>query len=432
MTPLAPPEGAPHRPPRLPRPQPVPRLPEPGVPLPRRPASAADFWAGVRRRGTPLLAPDPHGSPEHRAVTFLWRGSPATRAVQVLPNKLTDPRAPEGNLMTRAPGTDIWHWTVRLRDDWRGTYVFHVDDGGGPAPEDPAYWPWLRRTRRTDPHNPHTLPARWSGEPVSCAELPAAPAADDWLPRPGVARGTVTEHTLPSAHLGGARRVWLYAPPPGDRRPAAPDNASAPDTGLPVLVLLDGEHWQPRLGLAHLLDNLVADGRIPPLAAVLPDSVDAATRWRELTCRPAFAAFLAGELLPWAATLLPLTDDPARTLVAGQSLGGLTAAYAALRAPHRFGNVLAQSGSFWWPDGPSAEWLTGRIAAGPRLPIRFRLSFGTQEWVALPAARRLRDALAAAGYADAVHREFNGGHDYLCWRTELADGLVELLARGDR
>lgn len=194
-----------------------------------------------------------------------------------------------------------------------------------------------------------------------------------------------------------------------------------------MLVLLDGEHWQPHLGLAHLLDNLIADGRIPPLVALLPDSVDADTRWAELTCRPEFAAFLADELLPWAATRLPVTDDPTRTVVAGQSLGGLAAAHAAVSSPFRFGNVLAQSGSFWWPDGPRAQWLTDLIARTPRLPVRFRLSFGAHEWVALPAAARLREVLAAAGYDDASYREFNGGHDYLCWRTELAEGLVELL-----
>jgi enterochelin esterase family protein len=218
-----------------------------------------------------------------------------------------------------------------------------------------------------------------------------------------------------SERLGGHRRVWLYTPP----------GASGE---LPVLVLFDGEHWQPRLGLAHLLDNLIADGRIPPLAAVLPDSVDGDTRWAELTCRPEFVAFLTDELLPWAASRVPLTGDPARTVVAGQSLGGLSAAFAALSAPHRFGNVLVQSGSFWWPDGPEREWLTGRIAQVPRLPVRFWLSFGEQEWVLLPAARRLRDTLAAVGYDDAVYREFNGGHDYLCWRTELADGLAGLLS----
>ena len=420
MIPTAPPEGAPHHPPRLPRPHPVPRLAEPAVPLPG-PAGVEEFWAGVRRRGTPLIAPDPQGSPAHRAVTFLWRGTPATRAVQVLPNKLADPRSPEDNLMTRAPGTDIWHWTVRLRCDWRGTYDFGVDEGDGPAPGDPDYWPWLRTRRRHDPHNPATLPRRWGGEPLSRAELTTPPAEFPWRRRAGVPHGTVTEHTVPSRHLATARRVWLYAPPATALR-------AVPPGGLPLLVLLDGDHWQPRLDVAGLLDNLVADGRIPPLAAVLPDAVDAGTRWRELTCRPWFAAFLTDELLPWAARMLPVTDDPYRTVIAGQSLGGLTAAYTALEAPHRFGNVLAQSGSFWWPEGPSPEWLTSRIADGPRLPVRFRLSFGLQEWVALPAARRLRDTLAAAGYTDAVYREFNGGHDYLCWRTELADGLAALLA----
>ncbi|SCE20185.1 alpha/beta hydrolase, partial [Streptomyces sp. DfronAA-171] len=133
------------------------------------------------------------------------------------------------------------------------------------------------------------------------------------------------------------------------------------------------------------------------------------------------------DLIPWAAARLPLTTDPARTVIAGQSLGGLTAAWAALAAPHRFGNVLAQSGSFWWPNGPDAEWLTRTIASAPRRPVRFRLSFGRQEWVALPAARRLRTALAEAGYEDAEYHEFNGGHDYLCWRTELAAGLPELV-----
>ncbi|MFC5171420.1 enterochelin esterase [Streptomyces mutomycini] len=414
-----PPQDAPRRPPRTARPDEVPRLREPGCRLPEPGESTEEFWTAVRSTGTPLVSPDPQGSAQHHAVTFLWRGTHATRAVQVLPNKIGDPRAPEGNLMERVPGTDVWHWSLRLRHDWRGTYDFYVDEGDGPRPGTAGYWQWLRDQRRHDPLNSRTLPRRWSGGPVSYAELPAAPDGKDWQPRPDVPRGRVAAHDVPAGKPGGGgtRRVWLYEPPldPGH------------SAELPVLVLLDGEHWHPHLGLGHLLDNLIADGRIPPLVALLPDSVDADTRWSDMTCRPEFAAFLADELLPWAASRLPVTDDPARTVVAGQSLGGLCAAHAALSVPGRFGAVLAQSGSFWWPDGPQAQWLTDRIEAAPRLPVRFRLSFGEQEWVALPAARRLREVLAAAGYDDASYQEFNGGHDYLCWRTELADGLVDLL-----
>ncbi|MFH9425805.1 enterochelin esterase [Streptomyces sp. NPDC017529] len=420
MTVTTPPADTPRHPPRMPRPSPLPRVTDERVVRRAAGMSGAEFWQAAERAGTPLTGPDPHGTADHVLVTFLWRGSPATRAVLVSPNKLADPRDPAANLMDRVPGTDVWHWSVRMRRDWHATYTLCVDEGDGPASDDAGYWPWLRKQQRTDPLNLRTLVSRWGGAPVSCAVLPGAPRGEEWRERPGVPRGTVSVHTVRSALLGNARRVWRYVPPRGTEAGAE----------LPVLVLLDGEMWQPGLGVATLLDNLIADGRIPPLVALLPESLGAETRWAEMTCDPRFAGFLADELLPWAAADLPLTTDPARTVVAGQSLGGLTAAYTAVTAPGRFGCVLAQSGSFWWPNGPGAQWLTGRIAASPRLPVRFRLSAGEQEWVALPANRRLRDTLAAKGYEDAVYREYNGGHDYLCWRTELADGLCGLLGPG--
>ncbi|GDY68414.1 hypothetical protein SAV14893_078070 [Streptomyces avermitilis] len=93
MTLTSPPESTPQHPPRLARPDALHLLAEPVVDLPA-PDGVTEFWADVHRRGTPLVAPDPSGSADHRAVTFLWRGSPRTRAVQVMPNKLGDPRAP--------------------------------------------------------------------------------------------------------------------------------------------------------------------------------------------------------------------------------------------------------------------------------------------------------------------------------------------------
>lgn len=424
----APHGGTPRHPPRLPRPEPVPRAVGTRVAQVGHEIDERDFWRAVRHEGTPLVEPDPEGAADHAVVTFLWRGSAATRAVQVTPNKIGDPRDPAGNLMERVPGTDVWHWSVRMRRDWQATYGIAVDEGEGPpgagdAADGPAYWQWLRTRGRPDPFNSRTLSRRWGGTPLSYVRLPDAPAADHWTERPGTPRGRVSEHRFRSRLLGNDRTVRLYEPPAAAAsvRPAEP---------LPVLVLLDGEMWQPGLGVATLLDNLIDDGLVPPMAAVLPDALDADTRWAELTCKDAFVGFLRDELLPWASTRLPLTADPARTVVAGQSLGGLTAAYAAVVAPERFGAALSQSGSFWWPNGPGAEWLTGLIDRSERLPVRFWLSAGEQEWVALPANRRLRDTLAARGYDDAVYREFDGGHDYLCWRTELADGLRELFALG--
>jgi enterochelin esterase-like enzyme len=77
-----------------------------------------------------------------------------------------------------------------------------------------------------------------------------------------------------------------------------------------------------------VFDNVIADGAIPPVVAVLPDSLDQVTRMRKLFVHEPFVDFLTDELLPWATARLSFADDAAQTVVAGSSAGGLTAAYA--------------------------------------------------------------------------------------------------------
>ena len=71
----------------------------------------------------------------------------------------------------------------------------------------------------------------------------------------------------------------------------------------------------------------------------------------DLVANPEFADFMATELIPWVRAHYNVTRDPARTVVSGESAGGLAAAYMGLRHPEVFGNVFSQSGAFWWsPD----------------------------------------------------------------------------------
>jgi enterochelin esterase family protein len=121
--------------------------------------------------------------------------------------------------------------------------------------------------------------------------------------------------------------------------------------------------------------------------------------------------------------------------VGGSSYGGLAAAFAGLHYPDTFGNILSQSGSFWWkPEvDHEDEWLPRQFVASPPLPLRFYLDVGLLEAAPMPydnvvANRHMRNILLAKGYA--VHyAEFSGGHDYLCWRGTLADGLLALLGK---
>jgi enterochelin esterase family protein len=152
-----------------------------------------------------------------------------------------------------------------------------------------------------------------------------------------------------------------------------------------------------------ILDNLIAQRRIPPLVAIMIGNISPMSRATELPCSARFADFLANEAVPWVRENYHATSDPALTFVAGSSYGGLAAAFAAFHHPEVFDNVLSQSGSFWWaPDGDSeAEWLAKQFATSPKLPIRFYFEVGLLETEPTPsngpsqvvANRHFRDVL---------------------------------------
>ncbi|GAA1524154.1 alpha/beta hydrolase-fold protein [Kribbella lupini] len=193
--------------------------------------------------------------------------------------------------------------------------------------------------------------------------------------------------------------------------------------GAPLVVLFDGGRWLD-LGITTLLDNLTADGLVEPAIVVLVDKIGTAARYRGLTLPRYFEPLLA-DLIPCVTDGWKVTTDPARTVVAGQSLGGLLATYLARTQPWRFGAVLAQSTSYWWPGQDEPGELCGEAelaaADGPR--TRFVLSAGKLERDVLTGNRRMRDALSG----EIVYREYQGGHDFACWKGELADGLIALL-----
>ena len=96
--------------------------------------------------------------------------------------------------------------------------------------------------------------------------------------------------------------------------------------------------------------------------------------------------------------------------------------FASLRRPDVFGQVIAQSGSFWWaPPGDDPEWLLRKVD-GPS-PVRFCLNVGLQvgDWM-IPQTQRLAAALKPYA-ADVLYREYSGGHDLTCWLAELPTEL---------
>ncbi|MGH4031811.1 enterochelin esterase [Actinomycetota bacterium Odt1-20B] len=406
------------------------------------------FWREVAARGAPLVEEMP-GAPGHRAVTFLRRGHRATRQVLFMSNGLVDRDRLADSRLEHLPGTDIWHLGLRLRADHRGSYRLAADISPGEPPTDPdalqARLRALLAHAAPDPLNSRSLPVRWSTADASLFALPQAPA-EAWRGRRTPTRaGLVERHRIPTAALGGERDVWIYLPPQTSQETSQdkPQQASQQDAqehggdgSLPVLVLCDGDMWFGRIGLQHSLDALIAAGTLPPLAVLAPDAVDRRTRGRELGARDPFVQFLADELLPWAVRHGALTGDPARTVVAGQSLGGMAALYAGFQRPDRFGHVVAQSPSLWWsPElAPGVvqkqiggvPWLVRRFADAAPRPITVHLDVGLHEGPMVDYSRALHDTLRSAPYR-VTRNEFNGGHDYACWHPALLDALARLL-----
>jgi enterochelin esterase family protein len=244
-----------------------------------------------------------------------------------------------------------------------------------------------------------------------------------------VAAGKVAEEQLDSKVLGERRGAWVYTPAGYDPRRAAP---------YPLLVCFDGGLYAQPDGVPTptILDNLIAERKIPPVLAVFV--AQSAQRTIELSNDPHFTDFLANELLPDVRAKWRATTDPALTVVCGSSTGGLASVYAAFRRPDVFGNVLSQSGAFWpgrVREDANREWLTREIERSPRLPVRVVLQVGVVEIRPTPGGgpsilvtnRHLRDVLIAKGN-ELHYNEVAGGHTPLSWRGGLGDGLVQLLS----
>jgi len=400
------------------------------------------FWDEVKKTSAPLIEPIA-GDRNNLAVTFLWEGQPDTRNVLVLWIPYAGV-APDEYLMSRLGETNVWYKTIKVDRKMRLAYTL--------APNAARLHPFsiaidgdaitmTAAAARPDPLNPN----RYRVDPVSVdapefrgnsiLEMPDAPPQPWIVQKPEVPAGRVEKHRYTSAALNNEREIAVYLPP----------QYSPTAEPYPLLVLFDEEAYLSLVPTPTILDNLIAEKRIPPVVAVLIGNAEDDARERELLCNPEFTKTLVAKVLPWAHGLYNFTKNPQLTVVAGSSLGGIGAACAGLWYPETFGNVLAQSGAFHRAppaDRGGAEsstepdWIVRQFISSPRKQLRFYLDVGSTEFNATGGAdsilfctRTLRDVLRAKGYE--VHfQEFVGGHDYLSWRGTLADGLIALLGNG--
>ena len=328
-------------------------------------------------------------------VTFFWEGNHAPQLMSDW-NGWDDSPRPFKRLSPRlqaATAKSVWFCTLSLPRDAYIEYALY-----DPVTQKKFLDPLNKRTvnngvggRNNYFHMPETMPSPF-----------AMRRADN----PG---GALTSHSVETKWLRDdyEREIYLYRPP-----------AKEP---VPLLVVYDGQDYLNRAKLAVIVDNLIAEERIQPIAmAFLPG----AGRWRnvEYACSDGTLLWLDQVILPLANEKLNLLDikkHPGAYGVLGSSLGGTMAFYTGLRMPEVFGNVLSQSGAFMIESRDFA--VVDLARHGQAKDIRIWMDVGQLDAL-LEDNQKMHALLQEKGY-HVAYREFVAGHNFTAWRDDVWRGL---------
>ncbi len=405
------------------------------------------WWEQLHKAGTPVIE---HAADGETRMHFFWRDPEgrselsSTKKVYVDINGVTDHHSQAPESLVRVGNSDVWHWSTLIESDWRGSYsLIPVTDEHLPplfCGSDETcrvlqrkWWISLMPLAIPDMLNPSPPFLSSRRFALSNAHMPDAPDQSAWQQLDAGLAETWPDglQTLQwhSDLLNVTRNVWLYTT----------GNTAQPEQ-RPLAIMLDGQNWVYGQPIFSALDQVTDAGELPPACWLFIDVIDSQHREVELPCNETFWQAVQQELLPLARQHAAFSNEASRTLVAGQSYGGLAALYAGLHWPQRFGRILTQSGSFWWPHLQYIRDYANREQHAPGLllqrlqdnalpagKLKIFQEVGDREQDMLFVNQQIRPALEAAGH-ELFFRCYAGGHDALCWRGGLIDGCRWLLA----
>lgn len=380
------------------------------------------WWREVTAIGTPLVT-SIEGS-KNVVVTFLWRDvhgcearSPCQK-VWINITGLTDHHAGCRPVsLTRIAGTDVWFYQLVMDATWRGSYCFVPSHTAHDVPSAPhtlqSLQQWWRRQLPQAMYDPLNKRPAWlsaRGHPSSGMVMPMAAYSMAWQqwdhgPHPLPVPERLQRHVWYSQRLKTYRKIWVF------------ETGDVTDTHRPLALLLDGQFWAQRMSIWSPIAHDTRTKRLPAAVYVLIDTLDNTHRKRDMVCSGSFWQAVQEELLPQVSQWAVWDTSPERTVVAGQSLSGIAALYAGVLWPHRFGNVISQSGAYWCLT--EMQW---QVFASSTTALNVFLQSGTHEPRIDEGHQRLLTTLRTSPHS-VMHRIEPGGHDVMWWREGLLEGL---------
>jgi enterochelin esterase-like enzyme len=390
------------------------------------PTALEGFWKEIDLNHTPLVEDIPTQS--HDALyTFLIKADPADDVMNVrlgadFPMRTVN----HTDTFQRLGTSNVWYASYVLPKASRIFYRLPVPQGLHRSLSSPARFTidGVLYEHFLDPLNPRVFPAGENhvdapGSYYVGAEAPPNP----YLQLDNDSRGSLEKCEIPSPVLGSKRSVTMYTPA----------HYAANSKTLPLVLVFDGESYITDVVTPTMLDNMIRNQAIPP--AVVAFVHTQGTRDDDLQPNEKYQQFLAQDLVPWIRKHYRVSHDPRLNVVAGSSFGGLAAAYTAFVHPEIFGNVLSQSGSYWWSPtylqdvapSPNAGWMVKKFAESAPKPLRFYMSVGLWEGAGMLSGNRLLHAVLTGKKNEVIYNEVVSGHNYLNFQSTIPEGLVALL-----
>ena len=276
---------------------------------------------------------------------------------------------------------------------------------------------------------------------------------DGKLLNPGIARkvfGTVDPNNpktliVDTHEIDYQRQITVYIPAQYE-----------PGTAAPFMVCHDGPKGKPDMTLPRILDNLIAQKRVPAMIVIMiangGGDAQGHQRGKEYdTMSGLFAEYIETEVLPLVEKncQVKLTKDPDGRAVMGSSSGGSAALIMAWYRTDLYHRVLTTSGTFvnqQWPfdpETPDGAWGFHHkiIPESPKKPLRIFISVGDRDllnpnvmrdgmhdWV--EANHRMAKVLKDKGYPYQYLFCLDAGHGIGNAKTQFLPHAIEWVWQG--
>jgi enterochelin esterase family protein len=306
---------------------------------------------------------------------------------------------PDTLASTSCGGTSFFYITYVVPVNARLDYVLQV--GGN---------------TQTDPRNPRITPSGYG--PHSEIAMPGLHPDPSRLNRKDIAHGKMDTLLLTSNLPDILPREALVYLPPGYKKLDS----------LPVLYVLDGLEALVFMNYRYVLDNLIADGKIPPVMAVFIPPADRSGEFMG-NRKEAFVSALCDDYVPQVDKAYRTDPRPEKRGITGISAGGYLALYTGLTRPEVFLCSAGQSPSITTDLHLARKSFPKKNKANAALRLYFDV--GTYDLPAgtlgplsfAEAARNLDQQMKKQGIPH-VFNEFPDGHEWANWRERTDDILL--------